>query len=155
MTQSDVLSSSVALTRFFIVVLVVLGIASAIGNIPYFQGTFAFGQAEKALVMMDYVGLFMTVGFFIVSVGLAALSRNNKVFMPISLVFLVITVIVSAVFADVYMVLVSSSFLGSAAESIPIINLLATNLPLLVGVMGLVVIAATYTSVGGGTRAAR
>lgn len=150
----DVFSSSVALLRFFIVVVVVVAIATALGGMSYFQGSFAFTQAQTALSYMDYAGLFMAVGFFIVSVGLAALSRNSRVFMPISLISLIVAVLFSAVFSDTYLALVSDSALTTAAESLPIINLLATNLPLFIGVMGLTVITALYTSIGGGGRRA-
>jgi len=155
MTMRDVISSSVGMFRFFIVAAVVLAIASSLGAMPYFQGSFAFAQAEKTLAMVDYIGLFLTVGFFVVSVGLAALSVNNRVFMPISLIFLVVSVLLSAIFADVYLVLVSSGPLAQAAQALPIINLLASNMPLVIGVMGLSVILALYTRMGGGRRAAR
>jgi len=155
MTMRDVISSSVGMFRFFIIAAIVVAIGSSLGSMPYFQGSFAFAQAEQALAMIDYVGLFLTVGFFITSVGLAALSVNNRVFMPISVIFLVISVFLAAIFADVYLVLVSTGPLAAASQSLPIINLLASNMPLVIGVMGLSVILALYTRMGGGRRAAR
>jgi len=156
MSMQDVTSSATAFLQFSIVTLVVVAVAGAIGSTSYFSGSFAFSQAESALMMMDYVALFVTTGFFIVSVGLAALSRNNRVFLPISVIALVINVFLAAVFSDTYVALVeSSSFLGGAAESLTILNLLAGNMPLVFGVMGLSVIIALYTSLGGGSRAPR
>jgi len=156
MSMQDVTSSAIGFFQFSIVTLVVVGIAAAIGSTSYFSGTYAFGQAESALMMMDYVALFITTGFFIVSVGLAALSRNNRVFLPISIIALIVNVVLAAVFSDVYVALVEgSSFLGGAAESLTILNLLAGNMPLVFGVMGLSVIIALYTSLGGGRRAPR
>jgi len=149
----DVFSSSVALFRFFILVVIVVAISTALGGMSYFNSSFAFAQAQTALSYMDYAGLFMTVGFFIISVGLAALSRNSRVFMPISLMSLVVAIVLSAIFSDTYLALVSNSSLTGAAQSLPIINLLATNLPLLIGVLGLTVITADIG--GGGRRVSR
>jgi len=106
-------------------------------------------------MFMDYAGMFLTVGFFVVAVGLAALSPNNRIFMPISLVFLVVSVLISAIMSDTWLALVSQSALSGAAGSLPLINLVASNMPLVIGIMGLVVIAATYTSLGGGQRVPR
>lgn len=156
MTLQDVLSSAVGLFAFSITAVIVVGIASALGEMTYFSDSFAFAQASQALAMVDYIGLFLTAGFFVVSVGLAALSRNNRVFLPISVIFLVIDILLAAIFSDVYVALVSNEgFLGSAANSLPILNLLASNMPLLIGTMGLIVIIALYTNLGGGRRAAR
>lgn len=141
--------------QFFIVTAVVVSIAGALGNISYFSGSFAFGQAQQALAFMDYAGMFLSVGFFVVSVGLAALSRNNKVFMPVSVVFLTVSVLVSAILSDTWLALVSQGALSGAASSLPLINLVASNMPLFIGTMGLIVISATYTSLGGGRRAPR
>jgi len=151
----DVLSSSVAVFRVFLVILVVIGIATSLSQVPYFSNSFAFAQAEQALAFMDYVGLFMTVGFWIISVGLAALSVNNRVFMPISILFLVINVLLTAIFSDVYIILAETGFLGQASQNLPIINLIASNMPLVFGIMGLTVITALYTQIGGGRRAQR
>jgi len=156
MSMQDVLSSTVGLFAFSITAVIVVGIASALGSIPYFSNSFAWAQASQALAMIDYIALFLTAGFFVVSVGLAALSVNNRVFLPISVIFLVIDVLLAAIFSDVYVGLVnSSSFLGQAASSLTILNLLASNMPLVIGVMGLSVIIALYTNLGGGRRAAR
>jgi len=143
----DTLTAVPKLIQFFIVTAVIVAIASALSGMKYFQGSFAFGQAQKALMFMDYAGMFLTVGFFIVSVGLAALTRNNRVFLPISFVFLVISVLISAIMGDTWVALVSTGPLQSAASSL--------HMPLVIGVMGLTVMIATYTSLGGGVRAPR
>lgn len=145
----------IGIFQLSIVILVVVATAGAIGSTSYFSGAFAFNQAQAALAMMDYVGLFLTLGFFIVSVGFAALSRNNRVFLPISLIFLVVDILLAAIFADIYHVLISTSFIGGAVSTLPIINLILGNFPLMIGVMGLTVILALYTGLGGGRRAAR
>jgi len=155
MSLQDVTSSMVGIFQFSIVTLIVLGIAGSLGSMSYFSGSSAFQSAQTALSMMDYVGLFITLGFFIVSVGLAALSRNNRIFLPISIIFLVIDVLLAAIFSDIYMVLVNTGFLGGVVSSIPVMNLILVNFPLMIGVMGLTVILALYTSLGGGRRAAR
>lgn len=151
----DVLTSGSAFFQFSILVLVVAAAASAIGTVPYFADSFAFSQASTAISMFNYVALFVVLGFFIVSVGLAAFSRNNRVFLPVSILFLVIDVVLSAVFSDVFVALVqSSSLLGSASEILSLMTLLASNLPVVIGVMGLTVIVATYTNIAGGGRRA-
>lgn len=156
MSMQDVLSSTVGLFAFAITALVVVGVASSLGGMSYFSNSFAWAQASSALALVDYIILFLTSGFFVVSVGLAALSINNRVFLPISVIFLVIDVLIAAIFSDVYLSLVNSStFLGQAASSLTILNLIASNMPLVIGVMGLSVIIALYTRLGGGRRAAR
>lgn len=153
----DVLSSGVAFFQFAVVALIVVGISSALGGFSYFADSFAFAQASTALSYMNYVGLFLVTGFFIVSVGLAAYSVNNKVFLPISALFLVIDVLLAAVFSDVFVSIVqSSSMFQNAGQVLSLMSLLASNLPLVIGTMGLTVLIATYTNVvGGGQRASR
>lgn len=153
--MQDVVTSSVAFLQFALVGLIVAGIAAALGGESFFASSYAFQQAEKALGMIDYIALFSTTGFFIVSVGLAAVSRNNRIFLPISFLFLVVSVILSGVFSDVYVALASQGVLAQAASSLPILNMLAANMPLVFGVMGLTVIIALYTQLGGGRRVAR
>lgn len=155
MTMRDVLTSAVAFLQFAIVALIVVGISSALGGFQYFANSFAFAQASQALSYMNYAGLFLVVGFFIISVGLAAYSVNNKIFMPISVLFLVIDVLLAAVFSDVFVSIVQSTALfQNAGQVLNLMTLLASNLPIVIGTMGLAVIAATYTNiVGGGQRA--
>jgi len=155
LTMQDTLTAIPKLIQFFIVTAVVVSIASALSGMTYFQGAFAFDQAQKALMFMDYAGMFLTVGFFIVGVGLAALVPSNRAYLPISFIFLVVSILISAVMADTWVALVSTGPLQSAASSLPLINLVASNMPVVIGVMGLVVMIATYTSLGGGSRAAR
>jgi len=154
-TMRDVLTAIPNLMQFFVVTVIVVAIASGLAGTSYFSGSFAFAQAQQALMFMDYAGMFLTVGFFVVSVGLAALSPNNRIFMPISLVFLVVSVLISAIMSDTWLALVSQGALSGAAGSLPLINLVASNMPLVIGIMGLIVIAATYTSLGGGQRVPR
>jgi hypothetical protein len=153
--MQDVTTSAVALIVFSIVTVTVLGVASAIGSVPYFANSTAFAQAEAALAMMDYVGILLTTGLFVTSIGLAALSRNNRVFLPVSLLVLVIDVVLAAVFSDVFVSLTEKSFLASGASTLGVTSLIASNLPLVIGVLGVVVIIALYTNLGGGRRATR
>src|SRR6056297_1729005 len=157
MTMRDVLTSGVAFFQFAIVALIVVGISTALGGFSYFSNSFAFAQASQALTYMNYVGLFLIIGFFIISVGLAAYSINNKIFLPISILFLVIDVVLAAVFSDVFVSIVqSTAMFQNAGQVLNLMTLLASNMPVVIGVMGFSVIVATYTNiVGGGQRAAR
>lgn len=154
MTLEDLTTSLTGIFQYSIIVLIAISITASLGSMNYFSSSFAFQQAEAALAFQDYTALFLTIGFFIVSVGLAALSVNNRIFLPISIVFLIVDVILAAVFADVFLVLANSSFLGTAANQLPLINLILGQFPLVIGVVGLIVILATYTQLGGGGRRA-
>jgi hypothetical protein len=154
LTLQDLVTSAVSTFQYAIVLLIAIAIMAALGSTAYFDSSFAFQQAQAALQFQDYTVLFMVVGFFIISVGLAALSVNNRIFLPISVMMLIVDVLLAAIFADVFSALAANPALSSAANSLPLANLLLGNFPLVIGMMGLIIIVATYTQLGGGGRRA-
>jgi len=121
----------------------------------FFSNSLAMQEAGTALSVLDYGMVFSMIGLFTFSIYFASRIRTSKIFIPISITFLVFSVWLSTVFANIWSVLVKSSALGSVANSLPYASKILLNLPVLIFVSGSIIIIALYTRVGGGQRVRR
>jgi len=151
----DIPAQTVLLFQLGVTLLATYLIWDKLMNFSFFSNSIAMQKAGTALTVLDYGMVFMVIGFFTSSIYIASRIRTSKLFLPLSFLFLFVSVWISAIFADVWKVLVSSSVFSNVVNSLPFASRILLNLPLLMFASGCIIIVALYTRVGGGTRAAR
>lgn len=143
-----------------VTLLVVFKVYNALNGFAFFSSSAAFQNAGQALSVLDYAAGFSMAAFMLGSFYFASRVRTSKIFLPISIVFMVISVWVSSVFSNTFAVLINQSGFSSVSSSIPITKQVVTNLPLFMLVAGSLINIALYSRIGfsgggGGRRAAR
>ncbi|EMA06151.1 hypothetical protein SAMN05443574_14013 [Haloarcula vallismortis] len=122
----------------------------------FFAGKAPMQSAAQALSILDYGMIFLTVGLFVSSIILAAYIPANRIYLPISLLTLVIAVFTSAQLANAYTVIASTQAFQAVTDTLPWATRILYNFPYLIGIGGFLIILAMYTrDSGGGTRVAR
>jgi hypothetical protein len=151
----DIPAQTVMLFRLGTTLLVTYLIYDNLMRFSFFSNALPMKKAGAALQALDYGMVFLMIGMFTTSFFLASKVRNSKLFIPLSFMFLIISVWISSIFSNIWSVMVKGSVLGSVANSLPFASRILLNLPLLMFASGSIIIVALYTRVGGGRRAAR
>jgi len=141
---------------FGVTLIVASQLLNSLQSHSFFAGKAPIEAAATSLGILDYGMIFLTVGMFVASILLAASIPANRVFLPISLLTLVIAVFVSAQLGNVYTAIASTGAFEEVVSTLPWASEILYNFPFLIGVGGFLIILAMYTrDSGGGTRAPR
>lgn len=151
----DIPAQTVLLFRLGTTLLVTYLIYDNLMRFSFFSNALPMQKAGAALQALDYGMVFLMIGLFTTSFYFASRIRTSKLFLPISFLFLCVSVWLSTIFSNIWSVMVKGSVLGSVANALPFASRILLNLPLLMFASGSIIIVALYTRVGGGRRAAR
>ena len=150
MSTDDLPATLTSMISVGTLVIIVTAVAGEIGQFQFFSSSSAWQSATAALGYMDYLAPFLQVSLFVIMTAFASRIRTNKVFLPVSFAVLIINVLLAGIFSNVYLAMVTGSALQSAANSLPLWNLLLSNLPLMILISGIGVIGAMYSNIGAG-----
>ena len=111
-----------------------------------FANSIAMQKSAQALTTLDYASVAITLGLFMLAIGLASQVRTNKIFLPITIIILAVDVVLAAVLSNVFVAIAKSSGFASALTSLPFVKIQMLNFPLIIGIGGLMVILALFTT---------
>lgn len=105
-------------------------------------------QAQVSLQVFDYGFVSILIAMLILVVYLAYQIPTNPIFLPISLIFLAIIVLLGTFYVNIFNKFAQTSAMQSAANSLPWVTTLMQNFHIVSAVLGTVVIIAMYSSRG-------
>jgi len=117
-------------------------------NSTLINDTKAQDQVAVSLGVFDYGIVFIFVSLFLVIGILAYRIPTHPVFLPVSIVFTMLIVLLGVIYADAFEQIAGTSAFQSAANSIPFASQFMTNLHWLLGVTSFIIIVAMYSSRG-------
>lgn len=152
---SDVPAIMAVLFGTGVTLLVVFKIYNSINQFQLFSSSAAFQSVGTALSVLDYTAAFGTVGFMLGSFYFASRVRTSKIFLPVSIFLMIISVWISSIFSNTFAVLLANSGFSSVSSSVPVTKQVLTNLPLFMLVAGSLINVALYSRIGVGTGGGR
>lgn len=105
-------------------------------------------QATTSLQIFDYGFIGIMIAMLVGVVFLAYQIPTHPIFLPVSIIFLAILVLVSSFYVNVYDKIANTTFMQSAANSLPWITTVMQNFHIVMAVLGTIVIIAMYSSRG-------
>lgn len=148
----DIILMGVVLLVFSIVVLIGLKVATEFKDNIDSSQVFDVGQSRAAVGesitkytrAVDNMFLFLVFFMGIVTLILAALIRVHPIFIPLFFIGLVMTIFLTAIFANIYHGVSSNSELSSITSELTFMNNIMLILPVIVGVFGLFLMFILY-----------
>ena len=148
----DIILMGIVALFFSVVVLIGLKVATEFkGNIDS-NSVFDVGLSRSAVDTsitrytraVDNMFLFLIFFMGIVTLILAALIRVHPIFVPLFFIGLVITIFLTAIFANIYQEISSDTELSTITADLPFMNNIMLILPVIVGVFGLFLMFILY-----------
>jgi len=99
---------------------------------------------ERTFDAMDWMVGFLFVGAAISSIVGAILIRSHPAFFFLSIVVLLIEIVVSTVFSNIWYELVTNASMSSALTQFPVADWVLSNLPVMILVIALVMAVVMY-----------
>jgi len=155
LTVQDLPAQILKLFQIGTTLLVAFVIFQGLTQFQFFANSAAFTSVGKTLTVLDYAGASVMVGLFLASFVVSTRIQATKLALPISLLFVVISSLIGAVFSNVWSGLVSGTALTTAAQSLPFMNRILLNLPVLIAVSGVLVNVALFSNIGAVTGTGR
>ena len=94
--------------------------------------------------VLDNTFLFFAVGLSMVTLILAALVKVHPIFIPFFFIGLVVLIFLTGIFSNIYQEMAADSNLASYAADLTFTTNLMENLPLIVGVFGILLMIVMY-----------
>jgi len=110
----------------------------------------AKGKASSAQLTDYYPGvidntfLFFAVGLAMVTLMLAAMVRVHPIFIPFFFIGLIVLIFLTGIFSNIYQEMAADSNLAGYAAELTFTTTLMENLPLIVGVFGILLMIVMY-----------
>ena len=105
----------------------------------------ALQAGTDAINTFNYGFVIIVIGGAIGSLILAWMVPSHPIFMLVSVIMLLLSVVVLPILANTYETFASTSEMASAAASFPLMNLLMSNMPLIGVVFGVMMMIVLYT----------
>lgn len=106
--------------------------------------TAATNNISTALLLFDGIFLFYLIGLGMMTVVLAYYINTHPIFFIFSVLSLIISVITAALITNVFVEFGSNSVLSTAALSYPLTMTAMQNLPIFIGILGVLTMLALY-----------
>ncbi len=140
----DIILMGIVLLFFSVVVIIGLKVATEFKSNIDSNDAFDVGDSRemvgesitKYTRAVDNMFLFLVFFMGIVTLILAALIRVHPIFIPLFFIGLVMTIFLTAVFANIYSEVSSDTELSSITAGLPFMNNIMLILPVIVGVFG-------------------
>jgi len=92
----------------------------------------------------DNVFLFVVIGLALATLAMAALVPVHPIFLVFYIIGLIITIVLSAIFSNIYNAMASNSQLVAQANQLTNISFIIGNLPFIIGIFGILLMAVMY-----------
>jgi len=121
-----------------------------------FNNSTAFEQAAgSSLGVFNTAIIFLLVGMVVASVVLAARIPANPIFLPISLILLVMVILIGTIMSNVFVEFAEVPAMQEVVNFLPQVTWVMKNMHIVMGVAGFVLVVAMYSTSGGKERRAR
>jgi len=123
-------------------------ITDQLNNSTMIDNTRPMEQASVSLQIFDYGFIAILISLLLATILLAYQIPTNPIFLPVSIIFLAIIVLLGTIYVNVFNKFSQTSFIQSAANSMPWITTVMQNFHVVSAVLGTIVIIAMYSSRG-------
>jgi len=117
-------------------------------NSTMINNTRPMEQAQTSLQIFDYGFITILISLLVATILLAYQIPTNPIFLPVSIIFLAVLVLLGTIYVNVFDKFSQTSFVQSAANSLPWVTTVMQNFHIISAVMGTIVIIAMYSSRG-------
>lgn len=107
------------------------------------------GQTSGGIQMLNPLFPLLLVGLFAFGIVMALLGKSHPVFFFIGIIIIAVSIILAAVFSNVYTNIAESDNFTQASAEFGVVEFIMNNLPLTIFILFIVIVVILYMNKGG------
>ncbi len=108
-------------------------------------------DSADAITILDNVLPIILALIIMILLWVSIQLRTSAIFLPIAIISVVIMIIVASQIANTFDVFINDTLMATAKASLPVQTNILRNAPQYIGIIGILLIIATFAKIGGGT----